>query len=62
MRAVRRGLGFPAPWMVLLPCAPKLLQQAPERTALHEQDHQHEIEVQEQGKVSLQKWFRERCD
>ncbi len=42
-----RRLGF---W-VMLPYAPKLLEPALERTALHQQNRQPQHEVQEQGKV-----------
>lgn len=50
-----RGLGFPAARASLLPHHPQLLQPALERSALHEQNHQQEHEVEKQGKL------RHRC-
>ena len=45
------GLGFPAPWTMLLPRDPQLFEPLLKRTALKEENAQQQDNVEEQGKV-----------
>lgn len=46
-----RGLGFLAPWVVLLPREPQLFEQALPGSALKEENERQQDEVEEQGNV-----------